>query len=61
GPAGYISMEGGYSGGFVPRAEMPPEMPLGMPRRRAVDGDGGEMTEAAIRGFWKAYRVVMDI
>jgi anthranilate 1,2-dioxygenase large subunit len=58
GSAGYISMEDGCVGGFVQRGA------AGASRQTAVLEMGGSqavssesrVTEASIRGFWKAYR-----
>ena len=63
GPAGFISMEDGCVGGFVRRGV------AGASDERAVlemgghDAKGSEsrVTEASIRGFWKAYRARMGI
>jgi anthranilate 1,2-dioxygenase large subunit len=63
GPAGYISMEDGCVGGFVQRGV------AGASEEQAVLEMGGELaessesrvTEASIRGFWKAYRNNMNI
>jgi anthranilate 1,2-dioxygenase large subunit len=63
GPAGYISMEDGGIGGFVQRAI------AGAGDRYEVlemGGDAAEsstsrVTEASVRGFWKAYRGVMAL
>ncbi|HEV2548510.1 MAG TPA: aromatic ring-hydroxylating dioxygenase subunit alpha [Stellaceae bacterium] len=63
GPGGYVSMEDGAVGGFIQRA---------LPGARdassvvAMGGDGTasqdtRATEAAVRGFWKAYRAHMDL
>jgi phenylpropionate dioxygenase-like ring-hydroxylating dioxygenase large terminal subunit len=62
GPGGYVSMEDGAVGGFVQR---------GIAAAGALDavmelgGDGTQSqdfraTEAAIRGFWRAYRKLME-
>ncbi|KWF68761.1 aromatic ring-hydroxylating dioxygenase subunit alpha [Burkholderia pseudomultivorans] len=61
GPAGYVSMEDGCVGGFVQRGiegagEACSVIEMG--------GDGttssaSRVTEASIRGFWKAYRAAM--
>jgi anthranilate 1,2-dioxygenase large subunit len=61
GPAGYVSMEDGCVGGFVQRGID------GASESRSVLEMGGEtaessasrVTEASIRGFWKAYRNAM--
>src|ERR1700728_1801680 len=58
GPAGYISMEDGCVGGFVQRGI------AGSPEAQAVlemggvgaDSSESRVTEASVRGFWKAYR-----
>jgi Ring hydroxylating alpha subunit (catalytic domain) len=63
GPAGYISMEDGAVGGFVQRGI------AGAPHARAVvemGGHGAESqdtraTETSVRGFWKAYRQLMEL
>jgi anthranilate 1,2-dioxygenase large subunit len=63
GAAGYVSMEDGCVGGFVQRGI------AGVPDQTAVLEMGGEdalssesrVTEASIRGFWKAYRREMAI
>jgi len=63
GPAGFISMEDGCVGGFVQRGV------AGAPDQKAViemggkDAQGSEsrVTEASIRGFWKAYRAHMGL
>jgi len=61
GPAGYVSMEDGCVGGFVQRGI------AGASDSRSVIEMGGDgttssasrVTEASIRGFWKAYRNAM--
>ncbi len=61
GPAGYVSMEDGCVGGFVQRGID------GASDARSVIEMGGDgttssasrVTEASIRGFWKAYRKAM--
>jgi anthranilate 1,2-dioxygenase large subunit len=63
GPAGYISMEDGCVGGFVQRGI------AGAGDDRAVIEMGGSgtessesrVTEASVRGFWKAYRARMGL
>lgn len=63
GPAGYISMEDGCVGGFVQRGI------AGSPNEQAVLEMGGvtaessesRVTEASVRGFWKAYRDQMGL
>jgi terephthalate 1,2-dioxygenase oxygenase component alpha subunit len=62
GPAGYISMEDGVVGGFVQRAIK------GVTEDTSVVKMGGDMansmqsrvTESAIRGFWKKYRMLTE-
>lgn len=63
GPAGYISMEDGCVGGFVQRGI------AGAPDAAAVlemggataDSSESRVTEASVRGFWKAYRANMGL
>jgi anthranilate 1,2-dioxygenase large subunit len=63
GPAGFISMEDGCVGGFVQRGI------AGAPNERAILEMGGgsaessesRVTEASVRGFWKAYRANMGL
>jgi len=63
GPAGYISMEDGCVGGFVQRGI------AGASGAKAIIEMGGastessesRLTEASVRGFWKAYRAKMDL
>ena len=63
GPAGYISMEDGCVGGFVQRGI------AGAANQEAVLEMGGSqaessesrVTEASVRGFWKAYRTNMGL
>ena len=61
GPAGYVSMEDGCVGGFVQRGVAAAEDTLSVVN---MGGEGAESqdtraTEAAVRGFWKAYRAYM--
>lgn len=64
GPAGFISMEDGAVGAWVQRAaksdgEAMTIMPMG---GRAIEGsEGSRVTEAAVRGFWKAWRECMGV
>ena len=63
GPAGYISMEDGCVGGFVQRgAEGAPDAQSVL-EMGGTEAQGGEsrVTEASIRGFWKAYREHMGL
>ena len=63
GPAGFISMEDGCVGGFVQRGI------AGAPNERAILEMGGasaessesRVSEASVRGFWKAYRANMGL
>jgi anthranilate 1,2-dioxygenase large subunit len=63
GPAGFISMEDGCVGGFIQRGT------IGAADECAVLEMGGHtaessesrVTEASIRGFWKAYRAALDL
>jgi anthranilate 1,2-dioxygenase large subunit len=63
GPAGYISMEDGCVGGFVQRGI------AGASEQEAILEMGGSgaqssesrVTEASVRGFWKAYRNQMGM
>jgi len=61
GPAGYVSMEDGCVGGFVQRGVAAAGDTLSVVN---MGGEGAESqdtraTEAAVRGFWKAYRGYM--
>ena len=63
GPAGYISMEDGAVGAMIQRA-LPGTG--GETSVVKMGGDGAasqesRATETSIRGFWKAYRKIMDI
>src|ERR1700716_1889767 len=63
GPAGYISMEDGCVGGFVPRGiagASEEEAVLEMGGSQAQSSDS-RVTEASVRGFWKAYRSNMGL
>jgi anthranilate 1,2-dioxygenase large subunit len=63
GPAGYVSMEDGCIGGFVQRGI------AGAGGEHAVLAMGGDsdssgptrVTEASVRGFWKAYRGALSL
>jgi hypothetical protein len=63
GPAGFISMEDGCVGGFVQRAATDPRAQTYMPMggSRIEPSQGSRVTEAAVRGFWKAWRECMDL
>ncbi len=62
GPAGFISMEDGAVGSFVQRGiagarEFEAVVEMG---GESVDSSEGRATEAAVRGFWKAWRRHME-
>jgi phenylpropionate dioxygenase-like ring-hydroxylating dioxygenase large terminal subunit len=63
GPAGYISMEDGAAPAFVQRATAgAPELVSVVEMGGAsVASDDNRVTEAAVRGFWKAYRGHMGL
>jgi anthranilate 1,2-dioxygenase large subunit len=61
GPAGYVSMEDGCVGGFVQRGiegaqESNSVIEMG---GGTAESSASRVTEASIRGFWKAYRNAM--
>src|SRR5262249_37849163 len=58
GPAGYISMEDGAAPGFVQRAVSTAADLLSVVERggASVASDDNRVTEAAVRGLWKAHR-----
>ncbi len=63
GPAGYVSMEDGCIGGFVERgaaaaADQTSIVEMG---GRDTKGQDTRATEAAIRGFWRFWRGLVDI
>ena len=63
GPAGYISMEDGCVGGFVQRGiagASEEEAILEMGGSQAQSSES-RVTEASVRGFWKAYRSNMGM
>ena len=63
GPAGYVSMEDGCVGGFVQRGiagASEEEAVLEMGGSQAQSSDS-RVTEASVRGFWKAYRSNMGL
>src|SRR6201994_3866808 len=63
GPAGYISMEDGCVGGFVQRGiagASEAEAILEMGGNQAQSSES-RVTEASVRGFWKAYRANMGL
>jgi phenylpropionate dioxygenase-like ring-hydroxylating dioxygenase large terminal subunit len=63
GPAGYISMEDGAAPGFVQRAvrSADDENSVVEMGGASVASDESRVTEAAVRGFWKAYRAHMAL
>mgnify|MGYP006272436485 FL=1 len=63
GPAGYISMEDGCVGGFVQRgvAGAPDERSVIEMGGKTAEGSESRVTEASIRGFWKAWRAQMGM
>jgi anthranilate 1,2-dioxygenase large subunit len=63
GPAGYVSMEDGCVGGFVQRgiagsADASAVLEMGGAEARSSES---RVTEASVRGFWKAYRAAMGL
>jgi anthranilate 1,2-dioxygenase large subunit/terephthalate 1,2-dioxygenase oxygenase component alpha subunit len=63
GPAGYISMEDGAAPGFVQRAvhSAPDLLSVVEMGGASTASDNNRVTEAAVRGFWKAYRALMGL
>ncbi len=63
GPAGYISMEDGAVGNFIQRALPGTKDETSVVLMGGHDAASQESraTETSIRGFWKAYRDLMDI
>jgi anthranilate 1,2-dioxygenase large subunit/terephthalate 1,2-dioxygenase oxygenase component alpha subunit len=63
GPAGYISMEDGAAPGFVQRAvrAAPDVLSVVEMGGASVASEDNRVTEAAVRGFWKAYRQYMAL
>jgi len=63
GPAGYISMEDGAAPGFVQRAVSSAADVLSVVEMggRGIASDDTRVTEAAVRGFWTAYRQYMGL
>jgi anthranilate 1,2-dioxygenase large subunit len=61
GPAGYVSMEDGAVGNFVQRAIVGGEDECSVIEMGGHDhiSDSTRVTEASIRGFWRAYRPLM--
>jgi anthranilate 1,2-dioxygenase large subunit len=63
GSAGYISMEDGCVGGFVQRGTAGAAGEEAVLEMGGADAESSEsrVTEASIRGFWKAYRQAMAL
>ncbi|MGH6751088.1 MAG: Rieske (2Fe-2S) protein, partial [Bradyrhizobium sp.] len=63
GPAGYISMEDGCVGGFVQRgiAGAGDEQAVVEMGGSSTESSESRVTEASVRGFWKAYRARMGL
>jgi anthranilate 1,2-dioxygenase large subunit len=63
GPAGYVSMEDGCVGGFVQRGIAGASDQCAVVEMGGSGAESGEsrVTEAAVRGFWKAYRAKMGL
>jgi phenylpropionate dioxygenase-like ring-hydroxylating dioxygenase large terminal subunit len=63
GPSGYISMEDGAAPGFVQRAARSAADILSVVEMggSSIASDDNRVTEAAVRGFWTAYREHMAI
>jgi anthranilate 1,2-dioxygenase large subunit len=61
GPAGYVSMEDGCVGGFVQRGIAGASDKEAILEMGGSDAESSEsrVTEASVRGFWKAYRTKM--
>jgi len=63
GPAGLVSMEDGMIGNWIQRAiardpEQTAVLEMG---GRDVTNQGSRVSEASVRGFWQAYRAMMDL
>jgi len=63
GPAGYISMEDGAAPGFVQRAvaTAPDQLSVVEMGGAGFSSEDNRVTEAAVRGFWNAYRGYMGL
>jgi len=63
GPAGYVSMEDGCIGGFVERGAAAAQDQTSILEMGGSDSKGQDTraTEAAIRGFWRFWRRLLDI
>ncbi len=62
GPAGYVAMEDGFIGGHVQRALQYNDEGAGLVMMGGHEAESQTFraSEAAIRGFWKHYRALMD-
>jgi anthranilate 1,2-dioxygenase large subunit/terephthalate 1,2-dioxygenase oxygenase component alpha subunit len=63
GPAGFVSMEDGMVGSVIQRAiardaDKTAVLEMG---GRDIERRGSRVSEAAVRGFWQAYRTLMDL
>lgn len=63
GPAGLVSMEDGMIGNWVQRtiAQDPDKTAVLDMGGRNVPSHGSRVSEASVRGFWQAYRTLMDV
>jgi anthranilate 1,2-dioxygenase large subunit/terephthalate 1,2-dioxygenase oxygenase component alpha subunit len=63
GPAGLVSMEDGMIGNWVQRtiARDPEQTAVLEMGGREVSSQGSRVSEASVRGFWQAYRTMMDL
>jgi anthranilate 1,2-dioxygenase large subunit len=63
GPAGYVSMEDGCVGGFVQRAVAGASDEVSVVEMGGSGAESSEsrVTEASVRGFWKAYRAAVGL
>lgn len=63
GPGGFISMEDGAATGFVQRGSRGAgsEMSVVEMGGKGIGSDESRVSEAAVRGFWNAYRQMMGV
>jgi anthranilate 1,2-dioxygenase large subunit/terephthalate 1,2-dioxygenase oxygenase component alpha subunit len=63
GPAGLVSMEDGMIGNWIQRtiAQDPQQTAVLEMGGREVSTQGSRVSEASVRGFWQAYRTLMDL
>jgi phenylpropionate dioxygenase-like ring-hydroxylating dioxygenase large terminal subunit len=63
GPAGFVSMEDGMIGSFIQRAVArdPQKTAVLEMGGRTVESQESRVSEAAVRGFWQAYRAAMHV